>query len=244
MSPTRTIHLRLNRLHPAQQQVYDERRRFNVLCAGRRLGKSRFGIRLSADTALTGKPVGWYSPTYQMLAELWRETRATLAPVTTQKNEQEKRLELITGGVNSDVILASLPCALAATTVLFGKHTDKLDADAAKGIRTMPVLLGEKNARLATIGMVVMQYVLTLYLVLNGYLSWLMLVVFFAAPWAWRAIQVYRAERPAAPPPEYPPANWPLWYAALSFQHTRRFGMLFLLGLILDVIARGIGLVG
>ena len=39
-------------------------------------------------------------------------------------------------------------------------------------------------------------------------------------------------------------ANWPLWYAALSFQHTRRFGMLFLLGLILDVIARGIGLVG
>ena len=99
MSPTRTIHLRLNRLHPAQQQVYDERRRFNVLCAGRRLGKSRFGIRLSADTALTGKPVGWYSPTYKMLAELWRETRATLAPVTTQKNEQEKRLELITGGV-------------------------------------------------------------------------------------------------------------------------------------------------
>jgi 1,4-dihydroxy-2-naphthoate octaprenyltransferase len=151
---------------------------------------------------------------------------------------------VITGGVNSDVILASLPCALAATTVLFGKHTDKLDADAAKGIRTMPVLLGEKNARLATIGMVIMQYVLTLYLVLNGYLSWLMLVVFFAAPWAWRAIQVYRAERPAAPPPEYPPGIWPLWYAALSFQHTRRFGMLFLLGLILDVIARGIGLVG
>jgi len=151
---------------------------------------------------------------------------------------------VITGGVNADVILASLPCALAATTVLFGKHTDKLDADAAKGIRTMPVLLGEKNARLATIGMVVLQYVLTLYLVLNGYLSGLMLVVFFAAPWAWRAIQVYRSERPAAPPPEYPPGIWPLWYAALSFQHTRRFGMLFLLGLILDVIARGVGLVG
>ena len=27
-----------------------------------------------------------------------------------------------------------------------GKHIDKLDADAAKGIRTLPVLLGERLA--------------------------------------------------------------------------------------------------
>ena len=99
-------------------------------------------------------------------------------------------------------------------------------------------------ARLATIGMVVLQYVLVLYLVLSGYLSFMMLVVLFAVPSAWRAIQVYLHPRPAAPPPEYPPNIWPLWYAALSFSHTRRFGMLFLLGLILDVIARGVGLVG
>ncbi len=151
---------------------------------------------------------------------------------------------VITGNIDSDVILASLPCALAATTVLFGKHTDKLDADAAKGIRTMPVLLGEKNARYATIAMVILQYVLVLYLILNGYLSWLMLVVFFAAKWAWLAIQAYLRPRPDAPPAEYPPNIWPLWYAAFSFSHTRRFGLLFLLGLVLDVIARGVGLVG
>jgi 1,4-dihydroxy-2-naphthoate octaprenyltransferase len=149
---------------------------------------------------------------------------------------------VITGGVNADVILASLPCALAATTVLFGKHTDKLDADAAKGIRTMPVLLGEKNARYATIAMVILQYVLVLYLILNGYLSWLMLVVFFAAGWAWKAIQVYAHERPVEPPPEYPPNIWPLWYAAVAFQHTRRFGGLFLLGLAAEVVARKLGI--
>ena len=151
---------------------------------------------------------------------------------------------VITGNIDSDVILASLPCALAATTVLFGKHTDKLEADEAKGIRTMPVLLGEKKARQATIAMVILQYVLVFYLILNGYLSWLMLVVLFAAQWAWRAIQAYRHPRPAAPPPELPPGVWPLWYAAFSFSHTRRFGLLFLLGLVLDVIARSVGLVG
>jgi len=42
------------------------------------------------------------------------------------------------GNVSTSVVLASLPVALAATTVLFGKHIDKLDADAAKKIRTMP----------------------------------------------------------------------------------------------------------
>ena len=94
-----TIELTLSRPHPAQQQVLDERSRFNVLDCGRRWGKSRFGIRLSADEALGGHPVGWYSPTYKNLAELWRETVRTLEPVTAHKSEQEKRLELITGGV-------------------------------------------------------------------------------------------------------------------------------------------------
>lgn len=93
-----TIRLRLSRPHPAQKQVLAESKRFNVVVGGRRLGKSRFGIRLGADTALAGHPVGWFSPTYKMLAELWREMVATLKPVTRAKSEQEHRLELITGG--------------------------------------------------------------------------------------------------------------------------------------------------
>jgi len=149
---------------------------------------------------------------------------------------------VITGAVSLPVILASLPVALAATTVLFGKHIDKLDADAGKGIRTMPVLLGEANARRATIVMLTLQYVLVAALVLSGYLSWLMLVVAAALPWYVRALRVYRQPRPAAPPAAYPPNIWPLWFAALAFQHTRRFGSLFLLGLAADVLARKLGM--
>jgi len=148
---------------------------------------------------------------------------------------------VITGAVTTAVMLASLPVALAATTVLFGKHIDKLDADQAKGIRTMPVLLGERNARYATIGMLTLEYLLVLALVLSGAFSFLLLAVAFALPWYWRALQVYSHPRPSAPPPEYPPNIWPLWYSALSFQHTRRFGGLFLLGLFADVIVHRLG---
>jgi 1,4-dihydroxy-2-naphthoate octaprenyltransferase len=149
---------------------------------------------------------------------------------------------VVTGQISAPVILASLPVALAATTVLFGKHIDKLEADAGKGIRTMPVLLGERNARYATIVMFTLEYVLVVATVLSGYLSWFLLAAFGALPWYVRALRVYREKRPAGPPPEYPPNIWPLWYSAFAFQHTRRFGGLFLLGLAADVLARQAGL--
>lgn len=150
---------------------------------------------------------------------------------------------VVTGEINDAVLLASLPVALAATTVLFGKHTDKLEADRAKGIRTMPVLLGERNSRWVTIGMLTLQYLLVIWLVATGALSWLMLAVLGAGNWYWLALRAYSQPRPAAPPAEYPPNIWPLWYAAFAFQHTRRFGMLFLLGLALDAAGHRLGLV-
>jgi len=149
---------------------------------------------------------------------------------------------VITGHLSTPVILASLPVALASTTVLFGKHIDKLDADAAKGIRTMPVLLGERNARYVTIGMLTLQYVLVAALVASGYLSWLLFAVVGAFPWYRLALRAYAQPRPKAPPPEYPPNIWPLWYSAFAFKHTRRFGGLFLLGLTADLLARKLGL--
>ena len=42
------------------------------------------------------------------------------------------------------VIIASLPYALGVTTVLFGKHLDKVDFDANNKTNTMVVLLGER----------------------------------------------------------------------------------------------------
>ena len=45
-----------------------------------------------------------------------------------------------------------------------------------------------------------------------------------------------RTDRPA----EYPAEAWPLWFVAFAFLHNRRFGLLFLLGLIGDIALRGL----
>lgn len=145
---------------------------------------------------------------------------------------------VITGTWDWNVLLASLPYALGPTTVLFGKHIDKLSQDKAKGIRTMPVLLGEKNARYAVLGMIALMYLLVLVLVISGYFSPFMLIVILAAHTLPTVVSMYRSPRPASPPPAYAENTWPLWFSAGSFYHNRSYGLLFLLGLILALLVR------
>lgn len=95
----RQVEIEVPALHPAQQQIVDESKRFNVLACGRRFGKSLLGIELIVEPALEGFPVGWFSPTHKMLAEVWREARNILQPVIARTAVQEHRMELITGGV-------------------------------------------------------------------------------------------------------------------------------------------------
>jgi len=145
---------------------------------------------------------------------------------------------VITGRLDNNVWLAGLPYALGATTVIFGKHIDKFADDRAKGIHTLPVLMGERGARLVVVAMFLLQYVVVLYLIAIGFFTPLMLVVLFAVPKLRDAISVYRSAKPASRPDAYPASAWPLWFVAYAFAHNRRWGLLFLVGLIADVIAR------
>src|SRR5258708_22377245 len=54
-----------------------------------------------------------------------------------------------TGQIPGWAWIASLPYAILVTTVLFGKHIDQIEADTKIGVRTMPVILGERRARRA-----------------------------------------------------------------------------------------------
>ncbi len=94
-----TITLTLRRPHPVQRQIIDECRRFNVISCGRRFGKSILSMNRLIRPALGGQPTAYFAPTYRMLSEIWREVRHTLYSVTAKANAQERRLELITGGV-------------------------------------------------------------------------------------------------------------------------------------------------
>lgn len=143
---------------------------------------------------------------------------------------------VITGQWDWRVVLASLPYGLGATSVIFGKHIDKYEADKAKGIYTLPVLLGETTSRYTVMGMMLAQYLFVGYLVATGYFSAALLLVLFASGAFIRALRIYRKPRPDAPPPGYPATGWPLWYVAFSFVHNRVFGLWFLVGLGADVV--------
>lgn len=90
--------VKLPKLHPSQQQVITEAKRFNVLKNGRRWGKTTLSISLAVETMLDGFPVGFWTPTYKDLFEVWREMKEVLKTVITFKNEQVNQIEIVTGG--------------------------------------------------------------------------------------------------------------------------------------------------
>jgi 1,4-dihydroxy-2-naphthoate octaprenyltransferase len=44
----------------------------------------------------------------------------------------------------------------------------------------------------------------------------------------------YLSPKPHERPEEYPADSWPLWFVGFAFVHNRRFGLLFMLGLIIN----------
>lgn len=130
--------------------------------------------------------------------------------------------------------LACLPYALVVTTVLIGKHIDKRPADQAKGIHTLPVLLGERASKVLNVALMLGFYVLVVGLVVAGVLGLWALLVFAALPRLVRVLKIYRQPKPAAPPENYP--VWPLWFVAAAFYHNKLAGGMFVLGLVLNLL--------
>lgn len=94
-----TVKLTLPEYHKSQREIRDNLARFNVLCNGRRWGKDVMQRNYAVEGMLSGEPVGWYEPNYKVLVENWDWLVSTLQPITTDKSEQEKRLQIATGGM-------------------------------------------------------------------------------------------------------------------------------------------------
>jgi 1,4-dihydroxy-2-naphthoate octaprenyltransferase len=134
------------------------------------------------------------------------------------------------------VVLASLPYVLGVTTVIFGKHIDKLDMDLKKGIHTLPVVIGEKASRYAVLTMMIASYVLTVYLIAVKFFTPVMLIVFLAVP---AFLQIY--PKFLQPKPKTQPEGqigWPLYFVGYAFFNNKKFGSLFMFGLLIDVLLR------
>jgi 1,4-dihydroxy-2-naphthoate octaprenyltransferase len=143
---------------------------------------------------------------------------------------------VVTGEWSNEVALASLAYALGPTAVLFGKHTDKLSFDSDKGIKTLPVLLGEKLSRRVTVALLLAQYPVIAYLVYTGFFHPVMLVTFASMLSLKRVFEVFANPRPSRAPSSLPDGVWPLWFVGVAFWFTRRYSAFFLIGLLLDVL--------
>jgi 1,4-dihydroxy-2-naphthoate octaprenyltransferase len=141
-----------------------------------------------------------------------------------------------TGTIPAWVLVFSLPYALLVTSVLFGKHIDKIVPDAKLGIRTLPVILGEVRARLVGQWLMIAFYPLAVLAVLVGWVGpWVLLIV-LAIPRLLSVLKVFSLPKPAGPPPGYPARGWPLWFVGYAFVHVRRAGGLLTLGLFLNAV--------
>ena len=85
-------------LHPGQQYILDNAKRFNHLRCGRRFGKTTLIEELSS-ISLDGCRVGVWFPTYKDLSEVWKDLKKTYFPIIRRVNEQLKQIELVTDGL-------------------------------------------------------------------------------------------------------------------------------------------------
>src|SRR6266404_1623076 len=96
------------------------------------------------------------------------------------------------GTVEPGVLVASVPYALLVTCVLMGKHVDKIEADTAKGIHTLPVILGRERALALTRGMMIAFFALVGALVATSALGVWTLLSFAAVPRVRKILPVFR----------------------------------------------------
>ncbi|UCF95917.1 MAG: prenyltransferase [Spirochaetaceae bacterium] len=130
-------------------------------------------------------------------------------------------------------LLHALPYGLIVATVLVGKHIDKLEADRAASLRSLPVLLGERGSRTLTRILFVLFYVLIAALVVTRIVGpgvLLSLLALFRLVKTWKH---FGAPRPSLPPEGWP--VWPLWYVGWAMYFNRHAGGFYILGLIVNL---------
>ena len=93
-----TVGLKLHNPHPAQKQVLDCDKRFIVMMAGRRFGKSLISQTISIETAVNKKRVAYITPTYQLGKIFFKEIVDLLPIEIYSKNESDLVITFITGG--------------------------------------------------------------------------------------------------------------------------------------------------
>lgn len=140
---------------------------------------------------------------------------------------------LVSGDWGPEILLLSMLFGLGPTVVVLGKHADKRADDAARGIRTLPVVLGPVWGP----GVMVLAALLQVggglgWAVATG--GWAYLLLLVALPALLGLIRVGLRRRPTARPKRFPAAIWPLWYGAAAFRFARASSVALVAAALLD----------
>jgi len=136
----------------------------------------------------------------------------------------------------TQLVLAGMAFGFGFGSFNWGKHIDKIEADKKKGVGSLPVRLGESASRMVNIFTVLLAYALVVYLVVIGFYSPTVLLVFFAAGRGWNVIKLLSKPRPNEAPAGF--ELWPRWFSTPQLMHIRLFGAMYILGIILDIILK------
>jgi len=93
------IFIRRPRPHPVQEKIIDNARRFNVVCAGRRGGKTKLGLIRSTPAMLDRRlPIAYFAPTYKMMLKFWRAAVRLYQPAIVESSKQDYWFAVQGGG--------------------------------------------------------------------------------------------------------------------------------------------------
>jgi predicted phage terminase large subunit-like protein len=92
------LDIQLPPLHSAQMEVVKNMKRFTVLSAGRRWGKTKLGVWLCLKYAWEGKRAWWIAPSYSMTNEAWADLRSIGIEYGIKVKEAERTIVTATGG--------------------------------------------------------------------------------------------------------------------------------------------------
>lgn len=145
----------------------------------------------------------------------------------------------ISGIINPQILLLTLPYGLIVASVLIGKHTDKIENDRPVGVNSVPVLLGQDRALILNKITFVVFYLLIIALVVFQVTGPWILVTFLALPRFVTAWKVFSQPKPTKKPDNWP--VWPLWFVGWAMHFNRQAGSLFILGMILNLTMPHVG---
>ena len=140
----------------------------------------------------------------------------------------------VSGKINNELLLASIPYGLIVAGVLVGKHMDKINADREAGLKTIPALIGVRGSAIVLKAQAIVFYVLIALLAVLGVTGPWSAVTLLALPKLIAAWKRWSAEKPDKPPEGW--TVWPLWYVGWAMSFNRRAGVLLVFALLLDVV--------